>query len=320
MNSTGIALFVYNRPNHTREVLEGLKANNISNLYIFSDGSKNEKDVDNVKEVRNLIKEIKWCDTEIHVSFHNKGLSNSIVDGVNYILSKHEQAIILEDDCVPSYDFVSFMQTCFDKYSDKDRIMSISGYSPPIKIPADYKYDVYFSYRPSSWGWGTWRKAWNFFEKNEFLLQEIEKSPDFCKRVIRAGDVLIPLLKKQIKGEVDSWAVFWSLNVIKRDGVCVYPVNSKINNIGFDGSGVHCKPKTKYDVKLLQNYTTNLNFPNEFDLDGKIIREFRRFYSLPYGRKIRAKIKNVLKFLHLYVFLKQLKLKILGLNKKNNTF
>ena len=106
-SKTGIVLFVYSRPYHTKEVLDGLKKNKISQLYIFSDGSKNEEDNEGVKEVRNLIRDIDWCNTEVHVNFQNKGLADSIIDGVNYMLSKYDRVIVLEDDCIPSPDFVS---------------------------------------------------------------------------------------------------------------------------------------------------------------------------------------------------------------------
>ncbi len=311
-SKTGIVLFVYNRPHHTKEVLEGLKKNNISQLYIFSDGSKNERDNEEIKEVRCLIRNINWCNTEIHVSFQNKGLANSIVDGVNYMLSKYERVIVLEDDCIPSPDFVSFMEACFDKYEHTEKIMSISGYSLPIKIPENYKYDIYFAYRPSSWGWGTWRRAWNFFEMNEPSLKEFKVSRNFRKKIVRAGDVLISLSEDQLKGEIDSWAIFWSLNIIKRDGLCIYSVKPRVKNIGFDGSGVHCKPQTRYDTGLIKHCDLNYIFPDANELNGKILREFKRFYSISYGIKVRTKIKNLLKFLHLFFLMRKIKLKITG--------
>jgi len=315
-SKTGIALFVYNRPYHTQKVLEGLKANNISKLYIFSDGSKNGQDQTQVNEVRGLIKNIDWCETEIHINLKNKGLANSIVAGVNYVSNKHERIIVLEDDCVPSPDFVSFMEACFDKYENKERIMSISGYSLPIKIPDNYKYDIYFTYRPNFFGWGTWRRAWNFFEKDETLLKEINESRRFNKKVVRAGDILISLIEAQLKGNIDSWAVFWALNIIKRDCLCIYSVEPRVKNIGFDGSGVHCSPQTKYDTGLIKRFNGNYILPDVNELNGKILKEFKRFYSIPYGIKVRTKIKNLLKFLHLFALFKKFKLKITGTRSK----
>jgi len=191
---TGIALFVYNRPGHTQEVLKGLRRNNISKLYVFSDGIKDEKDNDSVDKVRNLIDSLNWCDTEIIKNKENEGLANSIVYGVNYVLKRHERIIVLEDDCVPSDDFIAFMEKCFDKYENNEKIMNVTGYSSPINIPSDYPYDIYFSYRSSSWGWGTWRRAWKYFDRSKSILAEIEKSSNLRKKINRAGEDLIPFL------------------------------------------------------------------------------------------------------------------------------
>jgi len=317
-SKTGIVLFVYNRPNHTKKVLERLKKNNISKLYIFSDGSKDEKYNAKVKEVRNLIRKIDWCETEIHINLENKGLANSIVAGVNYVLSKHERIIVLEDDCVPSPDFVSFMEACFDKYENEERIMSISGYSLPIKIPENYKYDIYFSYRSCSWGWGTWKKAWNLFKIENDLPKKIKESKNFKTRIFLAGKDLIPMLDKQINGENDSWAVFWSLNIIENNGICINPVHSRIINIGFDNSGIHSKATNKFNVHLHKGNSDNLIFPDRIIINNTIIKRYRSFYVPHLKDEFKFKIIQILKFLKLYNLLKRIRNSIFGEKNESN--
>jgi len=311
-SKTGITLFVYNRPYHTKKVLEGLKMNNISKLYIFSDGSKNHKDKAEIKEVRNLIRTIDWCETEIHISFENKGLANSIVDGVNYMLSKYDRVIVLEDDCIPSSDFVSFMEECFDRYEETEEVMSISGYSPPIKIPTNYKYDIYFSYRFCSYGWGTWKKTWKFFKGDNNLQNKIKESRNFRKGVFLAGKDLIPMLEKRIKGENDSWAVFWSLNIVENKGFCINPVHSRIMNIGFDDSGIHSKFTNKFDVNLYKGDSENLIFPDEIIVHNKIVKRYRSFYVPSVKKEFKLKMVRIIKFIRIYGFLKAIKSKITG--------
>jgi len=319
IKETGITLFVYNRPYHTQKVLEGLKANNISKLYIFSDGSKNEKDKAAVKEVRSLIKNIDWCEIKIHISPANKGLADSVIDGVNYVLSKHERIIVLEDDCIPSNDFISFMEVCFEKYEESEEIMSISGYNPPINIPTNYKYDIYFSYRLCSSGWGTWKRAWNFFDRNNSLLNEIEESKDFKRRVLMAGKDLIPMLEKQIKGEVDSWAVFYALNIVKNNGFCINPVRSRISNIGFDNSGIHSKPTRKFEVDLYKGTSEKLSLPNKIVLHDKIVKQYRSFYIPSFKKEIRLRLIRMFKFLKVYRFLKTIRGKNEFKNENNTS-
>ena len=309
---TGIALFVYNRPEHTHEVLKGLQRNNISKLYIFSDGFKDEKDKDSVEKVRNLIDSIDWYETEIIKNKINKGLANSIVYGVNYVLEKYTRIIVLEDDCVPSDDFIVFMEKCFEKYEDNEKVMNITGYSLPINIPSDYPYDIYFSYRSSSWGWGTWRRAWKYFDRNKLILEEIEKSYGLIKKINRVSEDLIPMLKNQINDKLDSWAVFWAINIVKNNGVCVNPIKSKIKNIGHDGTGTHCGTNNRYSkVKLIKEDIDLLNLPDKVIIDDLIIKKYKKFFHISLKSKIKVEISSILKLMRLYKFVKKLRKKII---------
>ena len=303
---TGIALFVYNRPEHTQEVLKGLKRNNIPKLYIFSEYIKDEEDREPVGKVRNLINSINWCETEIIKSKENKGLANSIVYGVNYVLEKHTRIVVLEDDCVPSDNFIAFMEKCFDKYENNEKVMNVTGYSLPINISSDYPYDIYFSYRSSSWGWGTWRRAWQCFDRNKSILKEIKKSSNLRKKINRAGEDLIPMLKNQIDGKLDSWAVFWSINIIKNDGVCVNPIKSKIENIGHDRTGIHCGLSNRYIVKIIKEDISLLNLPDEIIINDIIVKRYKKFFSPSLKNKVKKILSNILKLMGLYNFVKKL--------------
>jgi len=303
---TGIILFVYNRPEHTREMLKGLQRNNISKLYIFSDGIKDGKDKNSVGKVRNLIDSIDWCETEIIKNERNKGLANSIVDGINYVLERHERIIVLEDDCIPSDDFIAFMEKCFDKYENNGKVMNVTGYSLPITIPDNYPCDVYFSYRSSSWGWGTWRRAWKYFDRNKSILAEIEKSSNLRKKINRAGEDLIPMLKNQINGKLNSWAVFWSINIIKNNGVCVNPVKSKIQNTGHDGTGTHCGANNRYEVKIVKEDINLLNLPDEVIIDDEIIKRYKNIFHISLKNKIKGAIISILKKVGMYIWVRKI--------------
>ncbi|MCD4676324.1 MAG: glycosyltransferase family 2 protein [Desulfobacula sp.] len=108
MTFAPIALFVYNRPNHTRKTLESLMENaefSDSPLYVFCDGVKTKEDIPLVRETRELIRSYAMDNAIVIESEKNKGLASSIIDGANYILERHKRIIVLEDDCVPSEDF-----------------------------------------------------------------------------------------------------------------------------------------------------------------------------------------------------------------------
>lgn len=272
---TGITLFVYNRPQHTKQVLEGLKQNNIKKLYIFADGLKKEEHKTGWEEVRSLISEINWCETEIIKSDINNGLAKNIVYGVNYVLEKHERIIVLEDDCVPTCTYVEFMEQCFEKYESEDKVMSITGYALPLVMPSDYCYDIYFTNRISSWGWGTWRRAWKHFEIDYEILRRIKRSDKKMKILDIAGNDLSHMLKQQIEGKIDSWAVFWALKVIENEGVCISPVRSLIKNVGFDGTGTNCDDYSKYDIDYRKFNINHVRFPNTVKTNNYVDNSLR---------------------------------------------
>lgn len=177
---------------------------------------------------------------------------------------------------------MSFMEGFFDKYRVNERIMSIAGYSWPIIIPKDYKYDIYFTYRSGSWGWGTWKRAWQHFDrKANLILDKINKSSLLRERVNQAGKDLIPMLRAQINGNINSWAIFWTLNIVMNDGICINPVRSLIKNIGFDGTGVHCGKSNRFDVDFREIYSfKKISFPPEICFKLRITNNCNWFFNV----------------------------------------
>jgi hypothetical protein len=280
MTSTGIAVFAYNRPDHLKRVLSGLQQNDVDHLYVFADGAENKQDQQQVSSVKKIIDQIEWCRTTVTARDRNIGLAESLTSGIERVFEDHEQIIVLEDDCVPAPNFVSFMNTFLERYADDERVMNVNGYSPPIEISDDYPYDVYFTYRSSSWGWGTWRSAWEHFERDPLTIEELEQNKGELKRITdKAGKDLYPMMRNQIEGSIDSWAVWWSFAIAANDGLCVNPVDSKVRNIGHDGTGTHTGNSDKYDVDLDVTPVNELNFPQEPFVNSEINSRYNQFIS-----------------------------------------
>ena len=233
-------LFTYNRPYHTRKVLEGLRNNTIlpSKLFVFHDGMKESTDIDKWKEVEEVIREVWWCENEIISSSKNKGLADSISLGITHVLDSYEAVIVLEDDCVPHPQFMEYMIAALEKYVNCDSVYSIGASAEPINVPPN-GFDAYFVGRINSCGWGTWRKKWEIFSRDYRILGRMRKNPEVSQRLDIWGQDLEGTLIDNIYGRADSWAVFWALNVIEQRGLCLSPYESYVDNIGFDGSGVH---------------------------------------------------------------------------------
>lgn len=236
----GIAIFAYNRSWHLFQVLEGLKKNKgVNKLYIFQDGLKNESHYVEWKKVNTLIKEVDWCTCEKIISKENIGLANSITKGVDYILEKHDSVIVLEDDCVPHPAFMTFMTDSLQKYKEHMKVYSVSGYAYPLEIASNGT-DAYFTRRVSSWGWGTWRDRWAQYKKDYKIIGRIKNKKSLAEQLHIWGEDLESYLLGNMYGRCDSWATFWALTVIEKEGYCLSPYKSLIKNIGFDGTGRHC--------------------------------------------------------------------------------
>jgi hypothetical protein len=286
--SAGIAVFAYNRPNHLRTVLSQLKKNNLSHLYVFVDGPATESDQSKVDEVREIALDIDWCTTSLRLRDRNIGLANSIVRGIDEVFNDHNQIIVLEDDCVPAKNFISYMETCLNKYANNPRVMNVNGYSLPIDIPDTYPHDVYFTYRSSSWGWGTWHSSWESYERQPFSLEYLESNNKQIQEITqKAGGDLYPMMQRQLRGEIDSWAVWWSYAIVNQDGLCVNPVGSKIKNIGHDGTGTHSGESNRYHVTLDNTPVDEIEFPCEPYIVDKINSRYSQFFTSQKGIKQR---------------------------------
>lgn len=238
---TATILFTYNRPEHTKKVLDALKGNEVlpSKLFIFQDGLKESTDVSDWEKVGQIIRNVKWCDTEIHIMSKNRGLANSIISGVSYAFEKYDAVIVLEDDCVPHPKFMTYMVASLNKYEDQKQVYSIGGGDTwPIKLQKEGA-DAYFCGRISSLGWGTWKDRWIQYDRDYMILKRIKSNPESNERLSIWGSDLENQLIGNITGQCDSWAVFWALKVIEKGGYCLLPYESLITNIGFDGTGVH---------------------------------------------------------------------------------
>ncbi len=273
-------LFTYNRSYHTEQVIEALKCNSVSpqKLFVFQDGMEEGTNRQEWEKVASLIHAIDWCEHEVITSEYNKGLANSIISGINYALEEYDAVIVLEDDCVPASNFIFFMQKCFEKYESDKRVYSVSGYAWPIHLQKG-EYDVYGCGRISSWGWGTWKDRWGIYEKNYEIIRKMKQEEEPSKNLALWGNDLEDTLVGNVRGDCDSWAVFWALNVIARGGICINPYYSLIHNIGFDGSGVHCGRTERFDTAMICGEQQQFSLPDQTTVSDKVKRAFVSLYG-----------------------------------------
>ena len=288
-NLSPIVLFVYNRIAHVTKTVDALKQNDFSDksdLIIISDGAKSDKEEDQVQEVREFIKTIDgFKSTTIIEREKNYGLANNVISGVTEAFENYSKVIVLEDDVVCSKTFLYYINNLLLYYANNDQVFSVSGYTFPIKIPEDYKYDVYFSQRASSWGWGTWKDRWARATWNMNDLQKLSKDKESLSSFLEGGSDLQRMIKDQLSGKINSWAIRWTLSHFVNNAYCVYPTRSRVKNIGMGRSATHTRTTKKYDVEIFED-DGEMKLLEQIKFDKRITDNFKKFFSQNKLKKI----------------------------------
>jgi hypothetical protein len=288
-----IIYFCFNRLDHTIKSLPKIIDNrgNIP-IFIFCDESKIQND-SKTKEVRHFVMQKTFGLNNCEVIFRkeNFGLAKNVISGVNQVFSQgFETVTVLEDDCVPGSNYFKYMEKALFYYKGFNNVMHISGFGMPLKNKP--KRDTYITPYPCSWGWSTWKSKWQScnFEDNDYykkLLSDLHLVNLFNW----SGKSFSYFLTLQLKGEVNSWLIRWYAHIFKNQGVCVWATNSKLNNIGFDGTGQHRVKRDLYNQKELI-IADDFDFEDELScFNPSIIKQFRQFFM---GPKLIDKIKTVI--------------------------
>ncbi len=291
-----ILLFVYNRPEHTRKTIEALKANllaNESEIYIFCDGPKTENDVIKINETQKLIESVNtFKKITIYKSDINKGLANSVISGVEMILETNEAVIVLEDDIITNNYFLTYMNTCLNQYSNNKDIFSVTGYlfNKIEKLVSGN--EVFLSHRGSSWGWGTWDDRWKKIKWN-LDSNEVFKDLNKNKQFDKAGNDYSFMLRKQLSGKIDSWAIRFMYSAYLNNQFHLIPPISLIDNIGLDGTGVHSGNEKVKRTKLFSSIKPEINYTSEPILNLQIAKGIKEKYSKSLIRRSLYSISKV---------------------------
>ncbi len=241
-----IALFIYNRPEHTKKCLHALKGNELSAnsvLYIFADGPKENAgayELSRIDETRKIAKSEKWCGQVVFIEKEkNAGLADSIISGVTEIVKKHGKIIVLEDDVIPLPGFLKYMNEALEIYAADNKVMQVSGYIYPHKVHTPQT-SVFLKIM-ACWGWGTWARAWKFYEHDADTHLEYWISKKRIKKFdIEGGAYFHDQLLANKSGSIYTWAVKWYASWLAAGGISLFPSKSLVQNIGMDNSGVHC--------------------------------------------------------------------------------
>lgn len=246
--NTSIIFIIFNRPRHTKLVFESIKKQRPKKLFIIADGPRNTHLGEDIlcEQARKITSQIDWdCSVYRNYSDINLGCKNRIVTGLNWAFSLTDEAIILEDDCLPHDDFYTFCQLLIEKYRDTEDIFSISGsnFHDGMKFSSA---SYYFSKYAACWGWATWARAWKFYDPSLSFWPEYSSSKEWemVMQNLEERKYWEPLINQTYNNQIDTWDYQWSVSIWKKNGINITPNVNLVSNIGFGPDATHTITET----------------------------------------------------------------------------
>jgi hypothetical protein len=299
MNCT-VVFLVFNRPECTTRTLAEIRRAQPMRLLVVADGPRDGRpeDLNACIETRKVISDgIDWpCEVRQNYSDQNQGCAERVSSGLNWAFSIAEEAIVIEDDCLPDQTFFSFCQELLERYRHDTRIGQICG--TPLILPRLQRETSYvFSRYGPIWGWASWRRAWRYYDL---------RLPDWPQ--LRSAQALSSVIRS--KGELrwrtelyDSlytepprtWDYQWGYAKISQSMLSVIPCNNLVTNIGFGVEATHTVssdsgfPRTAMDNPLAH--------PQWILPDTVFDAEFSRRCTMPMASNFRDKLGRLKRLL-----------------------
>ena len=287
-----IVLFAYKRPVHVLKTLESLMSCELasqSELYIYSDGPRKnatDAEINQIHEVRKVLRQKQWC-RNVHVveAEKNKGLAQSIVEGVTETVNRFDKVIVIEDDLIFSPFFLRFMNEALTFYENHEKVMHITAHSFPLNeissLSNRIKDDTYFLTYVCPTGWATWKNRWQHFENDaNILLKKLHAKHGFNQEEYNCGygSEFYKQLVANAEEKLSSWAVKWHTVIYLMSGLSLFPAKSLIDNTGFDSSGENSGAFPLYYSKVNTKKKPEIaSIPIE--INKKTLSAFIKYYN-----------------------------------------
>ncbi|CAN5613340.1 hemolytic protein HlpA [soil metagenome] len=241
--SVPIVLIVFNRPSPTKSLLSVVTRIQPSKVFIIADGPRpnHPTDRENCQATRDLIDKAQWKG-EVLTNYAdvNLGCKARISTGLSWVFDQVDQAIILEDDCLPHPSFFRFCHELLEYYREDERVMAISGDNFQFGRRRTQN-SYYFSRYPHCWGWATWKRAWQHYDADMTLWPQAKSSHwlDGILHDAAAVKYWHHKFEQTYTKKIDTWDYAWTLACWLQSGLCILPNTNLVSNIGFDAGGTH---------------------------------------------------------------------------------
>ncbi|MDQ6814432.1 MAG: hypothetical protein M3040_11890 [Bacteroidota bacterium] len=297
--NTVIGVFCYKRAAKLKASMEALLKNRECqdmDIVFFCDGHKGEKDYQGVLETREFIDSLKgFKNIYKHYRARNISTGPNFKLGITWLCDNYKQFIVVEDDLVVTPNYITYLLQSLKFYEHEKSVFCVTGFCFPINIK-DYDYDTIIYKRFCSYGWASWSdRVKNVKWDKEELINIINTSSGFKKRLNEEGRDLYRMVKKQINGTISTWDIQMQVHVSEHQLKVVYPVISKAYNIGFDNESTNTFGIDYLKTTLDDGTKRTFNFCSVSVIDQNLEKELKK----PYGLKAlayRKIINTVIKY------------------------
>ena len=247
MVETPVLFVTFVRPDYARQTWEGIKATKPKTLYFYSNKGRAEKEgeVERNNEIRSYINEIDW-DCDLHIFFREECVNvyDSLRGAIDWLFDNEERGIILEEDCVPTKAFFSFVDQMIEKFKEDNRVWCISGDNIIKQNPSGY--DYMFSHLHAMYGWASWRDRWRMVNWDHLYIKEtidehiyyrLFKTKEQAKAKEKALSNMEDMLYR-----TKCWDYIFGLCMDQYHALTVQPKEHLVKNIGVTGQH-HTKAK-----------------------------------------------------------------------------
>ena len=294
---TSVAFIIFKRPDTTEKVFEAIRQAKPPKLFVIADGPRKDifGEAEKCTATRAIIDRVDWdCEILNNYSDINLGCAKRVSSGLNWVFEHVEEAIILEDDCLPHPTFFQFCEELLERYKSDERIGSISGQNVQFgKNKTEYSY--YFSRYNHIWGWATWRRAWKYFDFDMKYWNEIE-TDNILRNILldsRTRYKWNNRFRNTYHNKIDSWGYRWQLSCWLNHFLGIISNVSLISNIGNGIEATHTKDNHKYTNLSIQHVDFPLKHPPFMiqNIDADNLTEVTLFNQKTLLQKLKAEIK-----------------------------
>lgn len=298
---TPVVLIIFRRPDKTLQLLEKIRQVKPSKLFVICDAPRPEKpdEYEKCEKSRSIIDTVDWdCEVIKNYAETNLGSFRRIPSGLDWVFKQVEEAIILEDDCLPDVTFFQFCEELLEYYKNDQRIMAISGDN--FQLGKQRTQDsYYFSRYTHSWGWATWKRAWKHFDMEMNAWPEVRDKQLLRSILDNDRDVKYwtSILQDTYDSKIQAWDYRWTFTTWLQNGLTILPNVNLISNIGFGEGATHTVSTKNPFINLP---TQSMSFPLQhpsFVIRDSVADKFTQdsvFNATVKNRLIR-KFKNMVK-------------------------